>query len=411
VWLIALFRSGRSFEGARAGSVARPGISIEGFMKHQFDLTKLPPGPAAKLRLLRQKSGDALGLAKVAEDRQHGARRALAEGEQRLAAYSQPHGRMDYIDDGSRLMMPVARGVLKVAADDPRVIATQRDIERSKAEASHYGELAEARHAAWTNIAQLVTALEKYLSSCAHGIAAFEGEVEPKLKRNDSLTEAIEQRRRRLRELRADLRRIAAAPYPSVTAKEVLRAHVTALAERGAPDLLPLIEEGRPEIGGPVNHRFEEVHGTAQGSLPVRGSVRFPVPDLLSLLAWLDPDRLIARLEAAIDELADDDNALTDDQRTEARTQVTNDMLAVEREEEALVCRAEAENLTVQRRPDCDPRAVLGLSSSMPPYRSKIQCPTLSNSACEHLRTERLSQMQNPSLASPVTRPITPASS
>jgi hypothetical protein len=59
---------------------------------------------------------------------------------------------------------------------------------------------------------------------------------EPKLAKGEaSLLDAAENRRRRFRELRADLHRIASAPFPSAYAKQQMRAQIEALAMQGAP--------------------------------------------------------------------------------------------------------------------------------------------------------------------------------
>jgi hypothetical protein len=70
-------------------------------------------------------------------------------------------------------------------------------------------------------------------------------EVEPpKLNKGETVVDAIERHRRRVRELRADLHRIESAPYPSSYAKQRMRAQIGQLAQRGAPSVSSLVEHG-----------------------------------------------------------------------------------------------------------------------------------------------------------------------
>jgi hypothetical protein len=62
----------------------------------------------------------------------------------------------------------------------------------------------------------------------------FEG-PEPTLNKGENgILDAIENRRRRVRELRADLHRIESAPFPSSHAKAQMRAQIGQLAQAGA---------------------------------------------------------------------------------------------------------------------------------------------------------------------------------
>ena len=94
-------------------------------------------------------------------------------------------------------------------------------------------------------------------------------EIEPAMLNNgESITDAIERLRRRGRELRADLHRIASAPYPSSYAKQRMRAIVEALAQEGTPDVASLIEHDRV-IGWPQARLTSQVYNVpnAQGAV------------------------------------------------------------------------------------------------------------------------------------------------
>jgi hypothetical protein len=87
----------------------------------------------------------------------------------------------------------------------------------------------------------------------------FEG-PEPKLHKGESgLLDAIENRRRRARELKAAAARIAASPFPSSYCKQRLREQVEQLSLRGAVSVSLLVEhDGKIESSGPSGQLLAE---------------------------------------------------------------------------------------------------------------------------------------------------------
>ncbi|WP_298257111.1 hypothetical protein [Bradyrhizobium sp.] len=156
----------------------------------------------------------------------------------------------------------------------------------------------------------------------------------------------LEKRRSRVRELSAELRQIDAASYKTSDAKRRARELIETLAERGRPDIYRLIES----LGAIQWPEFDI-------SIAEKG------PDGIALIAWLLRGDLIAALDKEIDATANDATALSDEQRIERFRVCLGDLLEAEREEEALV---QAAGFRVIRRPDADPRAVLGLVSTLP---------------------------------------------
>jgi hypothetical protein len=77
--------------------------------------------------------------------------------------------------------------------------------------------------------------------------------------------------------------------------------------------------------------------------------------------AWLHRDALVKALEAETDALASDRDSLTDAQRAAKEAEIEADLVAVQREEIALIAKAAADGLHIASRADCDPRAVLGI--------------------------------------------------
>jgi hypothetical protein len=190
-----------------------------------------------------------------------------------------------------------------------------------------------------------------------HGTTLLEAvEVEPPpLLKGEDVLSAVERLRRRVRELKADLHRIASAPYPSAYAKAQMRAQIEALAMQGAPSVSALIElDGKIEFQ--TRRLQSEVFGAER-----RGLAYAEIPDI-ALVAWLHKDALIKKLDAEIDTESDPTAvALTHEQRQQQEAELMGDLLDIERQEAELCWRAQRENLPCEHRSDCSPLALLGL--------------------------------------------------
>jgi hypothetical protein len=147
------------------------------------------------------------------------------------------------------------------------------------------------------------------------------------------------------------------APIHSSHAKRLALEQISALAERGAPDVLGLIERGHL-ISWPER---ELQYALRQVAISVEREF-----DPLALIAYLCRPQLIAAVNKEIDSLADDKSALSAKEREERAQTIQRDILEVEFEEESLVMQALENGLKIIRRSDADPRAVLGLSADMP---------------------------------------------
>ena len=271
----------------------------------------LPPAAADKLRALRQRSNDAHAVVPQFEQIRE-ASMARVEAEQALKRLtSHPHD-----------------GGFNLPEDNRSVIEAQRLLDRATADFKRLTELSEVQTAAWQATSQAKTACEVYLRDGKPGNTTLEAvEVEPpKLNKGETVVDAIERHRRRVRELRADLHRIESAPYPSSYAKQRMRAQIGQLAQRGRAQ-------------SPSMKR--QTHS--------------------SLVAWLHRDALIASLDREIASEADDPAALTHEARQQREAEVMGDLLAVERDESALVWRAQSERMPVEHRADISPLALLGL--------------------------------------------------
>jgi hypothetical protein len=301
----------------------------------------LPPGARDKLVWLRDER-DAL----------HGAvQKANARCAPNLDATQELERRI-YL-----LMNSAGDPKLRPTKDHPKVKELRDQHAALEAEGERLAEVREVRNAKWSAAASTVRMVEGYLNQLLdNGIdVSMHSGREPTARRGEFAPHAVERYREQRAQLRADLRKIQTAPRPSSWAKHRAREWVSELAQQGQVSPAALIE-----IGGRLElpKRMAEVHNSDP-----RNVVHAYVPDAVALLAWLFPEALTERLETMIDEVADDEHALTDTQRSIEIARITREVLQVERDEEFFVCAA---NGAVSRRDDVDVRALLDIDGPDP---------------------------------------------
>lgn len=340
-----------------------------------LDLTSvsLPPAAAEKLAALRQAADESLALSRSTMDKTNQLREQAEVWESKLRDLQEPQVRAEQgFDEITRVYGPHISVRAPVDPANPQFVEAMRESQRLWDQIERVQERHKQHQARWESLSGLVSNLEKYLLKVAEtGIAAFDGSVDATLRKNESLSDAIERLRRRLRELKADARRVAVAPRPSDFTRTQILEWVKQLSERGRPDALGLVETGRIDtISWPETTISTSVHGVAQlpsgQRAPAVSALALRIPDMLALLAWVLPKQLSQRLQEEAQSLSDDENALSDEQRAQHLKQIDDDALAIEREEESLIMKGEAESVTIQRRSNADPRAVLMLSGNLP---------------------------------------------
>ena len=255
----------------------------------------------------------------------------------------------------TRLVSHPQDGGFNLPPSAPQVIAAQRTLDKATEAFTRLQEMQQQRASAWQVSSAALSACETLLRDGRPGGTALEdAAVEPPVptKSEKSVLDQVENRRRRVRELRADLHRIASAPYPSSHVKAKMRSQVEALAARGAPDVSRLIE-----LDGPVEWPTQRVQSEVIAEQ--RALAFAQVPDTLALVAWLHRDALIKKLDEEIASEADDKAALTHQARRERTDELNLDLLAVERDESALVWQAQAQGALIEHRADCSPLAIL----------------------------------------------------
>jgi len=141
--------------------------------------------------------------------------------------------------------------------------------------------------------------------------------------------DAIGRLRQRGSEIRAELHKIEAAPYPSNHCKAKMRQQIEALSQAGRPDVTMLVAHDG-EIAFQTRSLRSKVYGETQ---LLRELAFAEVPDANALVAWAFKDVLIARLDAEINAVCNDRVALTHETRQLQSAKLQGDLLLIERDE------------------------------------------------------------------------------
>jgi hypothetical protein len=204
------------------------------------------------------------------------------------------------------------------------------------------GKLDEAqrKHSA---LANLNARLRNFITTAN---AAFDDAkpAQVKIAKGETITAAAVRVRERIAALALERRKADRAALTLAELREQAAAHVAQLRERGKPR----VTFGH---GQPFNIIFD---AQVEGAWTAR-------QDLAAALAYLDPVSLLQRLIEDIEALPKPPLALTAKARAEKLAALDAELLILEREDEILVEVSEEEGPIVQRRPDADPRAILGL--------------------------------------------------
>ena len=303
----------------------------------------LPPRGAIRLQGMRERAADLGVLARHSFEIEQELRTENAQTENRIRVLKQPRG-----DGGHSL-----------GDDDPRVRVEQKNLDLKTAELARRRELSEVRGHEQQVLLRLIGICETWLRGGGRPggsiCVAFDGEL-PTLKEGADLPAAIDDRRRRLRELAADRHRVESAPFPAATAKAKIRDEIAALAELGAPSVSGMIEHNASLIEWPVTQISAKIFNSDPAAV---GHVE--VFDSRAFLCWLHKDAVLAKLDAECDASSDDAAALTDTARAKALAAISADILAVERAEAALVWLAQERGMALWHREDTDVRALLAI--------------------------------------------------
>ncbi len=325
-----------TFEPATAASFEQSGTIHTGTGSDVIAI--LPVRSRELLRQLRQKARDAHSLLPEFADRQE-ANTARGDAERRL----------------QRLLAPRSEGGFNLPEGDREVIETRRQLETLTDEARRLEERYQQRSEAWRSASNTLSAVENWSrNGVPPGVVLEDVEDKPpQLLKNENLLDGILRLQRRGRELKADLHRIRSTPYPSAHARAKIRQEVEALAQVGTPSVSDVIENDRKLVWP-----MQRVQGTIINAQVPSFAVT-EVPDVLGLFAFVHKTALLASLDALVSEEADDDAALSHEERQQQEAEVMADLLSTECDEAALIWSAMAQGLPATHRVDCAPAAIL----------------------------------------------------
>jgi hypothetical protein len=218
-------------------------------------------------------------------------------------------------------------------------------VAAAKAKLASAEALSSARSRATANAHQTLAQLETFLRKLPKHEQLQEIHAPgAKLRKGLSIGETVEAVREDLEGLQAELRKVTVAPLPKEDLKATATAYVRELAERGKPAMRT--HAGQFTINWRPDTSWER-SGNAMAHV--------------ELAAYLAPEAMIERLHADIDALAvDDAGALPAHLKAGRVAELEAQIFALELQEEACICAATAQQMTILRRPKANPLAVLG---------------------------------------------------
>jgi hypothetical protein len=303
----------------------------------------LPPSARARLDAWRLDRDEAIGHVHGLSSKVSDLREAIARTEGECARLTSPDTLFFHTGPGGGF-----------AETHPIVLAERAKLAKLRTDFAAMGGKLSSSRERWETLENLVKNVEQYLKR-ASGKRFVEKVVSlPKKISPHEAPAAIEDRRRRGREIQSEILKASVAPIPSLEAKRLALTEVQNLAASGQPDVFQLLE-------------------TRGGRIVWNGSRRetFTFDDVLPLLIWaVGPNQLYDRIAAQIDADADDEFALTDEARGKLIATLQADLLATEREESALIDFAIGSAIVVHHRAEIDPRAALGVAVSSPKCNS-----------------------------------------
>ena len=198
-----------------------------------------------------------------------------------------------------------------LALDDVRVVAAEKElasaVEAHRAIEERYQQRSAAYQAAGQTLAGIERWLRDWVDRSSNAVLEdYDGPPAP-LPKNGDLLGALARALQANDELADAFKRIQASCWPSDHAKQKMRAAVEQLAQRAGESIATSITsmiKFDSDMQWPLERVRVDVLNTEK---PAVGFCQ--VPDL-ALFAWVDQQALIKRLDAEIDRMADDQNAL-----------------------------------------------------------------------------------------------------
>lgn len=332
-------------------------------------LDMLPARARAKMLRMIEERDELHALLRHVDGRREKAMRQLDEAEAEVSRLERANR-----DRLLKKEEELPQGGIRITTDETplneakeRAATAQADLDRMKGQY-------EARSEAWKHAAAINAAIEQYLRKRIPDdieITMAEPVALKAPKMGDKLLGEIASIRSTIATLLADRRDVMMAPLPTADAKDLIKAWVADQAKKARPQVYRLLD-GSSEINFPVTTRAKAdltvIMEGGKGFGIASGGVG--VTDPVSFQCWIDPAAVVAALARDLAEIADDSRAITKEERELLEQEISAKILHAERTEETMVEAALAEHLEVYRRPDADPRAILGLADDLPEARA-----------------------------------------
>lgn len=256
----------------------------------------------------------------------------------------------DFENDAHALMsspqkrMTELRAMLTNAPNGEHAASANREITRLEHQFMLYRER-------WTMAVGLNTQITHWLSSVPAGAILIDAH-DPCISEAEraTLLPTVESLRKSISDLRDEIKKTRRAPLPPNEKKQLMRAHIAALGGSCTPEI--------SFAGDQCTLSFQQ------------GPEISRAHNLTLALAWLDPERLMARLDVVIDRQPAPDFALTVTARNKRMAELTEMLGEHERKEEKLIELAADLGHPIDRRRDADPAAVLNLKIKQRPIKA-----------------------------------------
>lgn len=170
-------------------------------------LEVLPPEAREKVADLKRRREEFSVLYLADFENEQALRAEIFRHEARIADLTKPRGSGGYDLDG----------------DDIRVVSEQKRLDQKRGDLARLLAAKDARGTESQRLGELLRNIEQALAGRPSGCVAKMVVVDPPIVKGD-IAATVEGRRRRGRELLADLEKVRAAPFPSTLAKKKMRA-------------------------------------------------------------------------------------------------------------------------------------------------------------------------------------------
>ena len=286
----------------------------------------------------------------------------------------------------SRLHQAKQRVVSNPDQQQSRLMEITRKLENLDCEQQRLESIYQRISAKSTAVGGVLRRITEFISNCPQNrpIVAWSGSIADRAPGED-YPAAIERCRQEATLLHTEIYQQLHARVALQDVTMRIDAWVDRMARAGAPDIDKLYAPRPPDAYGRLGTKLHKPYPAAtMGDLiawptyretfrvnamgqngPVAGAGSVEHPDIMGVLAWLFPDQMKQRLRAEAEANADDDG-LPIAGRAEKIAQLRTKLLAIEREEESLICQAASNGIEVDRRPDADVCAILEIAPEIP---------------------------------------------